>query len=465
MLNRGEITAVVLGVALLLPAVGQAQTVRVQTDTQARMTQMRRIDGTVDAGRVFSQSARVSGFDLLGTQTNSLSAHVGFRFWNDFGLVNRLKDDAVTDMYWNQTLLEEAYVRWQPLPTLMLRAGRHMRLDALGAKDVDGLSVMAQPKLGRGVRGVLEVWAGQDVMYESSPLAPDLWDIQGVPEGSQAADADWSISGGARAGLNWSKAGIELAWNRREYTDAQDTYLAEERVGTAVHGQVTDALNVSAKASFHTILNDVDRAAFLAAYTFGPAAPTLSTGVERVVPWFDSGSIFNVFGAQPYEGAWIKGQQRVEALNTEFDVRLFGRIYEGDQDLVDLGAGTADATTYGVGTGHETSTHIFGRTATWNSVVTYSDSIDDAYGGSRALAQTRLRVQALNTIGVESRLVWLWSQPANARYREGQGVTGTLGMDWRTDFGAFVALVESSRTTFQGGNLQAYVSYRAEVWP
>ena len=70
MLNRGEITAVVLGVALLLPAVGQAQTVRVQTDTQARMTQMRRIDGTVDAGRVFSQSARVSGFDLLGTHVH-----------------------------------------------------------------------------------------------------------------------------------------------------------------------------------------------------------------------------------------------------------------------------------------------------------------------------------------------------------------------------------------------------------
>lgn len=447
------------------PTEAQAQVVKVRSQTTAKLTQMRRIDGTVDAGRVFGQRFSLSAFDADASKTGALNAHLSFRFWNDFGLVDRLKDDSVADMYWSQTILEHAYIDWRFWPSAQLLAGRHFRMDALGARDVDGLTLRLEPRLGQGVRGTLEAWAGQDVFFETTPFAGESWDVQGVPEGSQAAEADWTLSTGVRAGLRHRSGSLEFAWMRRTYADDLGTYVGEERVGAAMQGQLSARANVVASASFHTLLEDVDRARLLVAWSVAERGPVLTTGVERVVPWFDSGSIFNLFGAQPYEGAWATAEQKVEPLNTVFDLRLFGRIYEGDQDLVDFGQGSADATTYGLGAGHVTDFRVLNRRWEWRSVATYSDSVDGAYGGKRALVQTRLGVEASRRIWLDARGLGLWAEPANHRYSAGYGLTGVLGLNWRTELGTFSGFVESSSTTFQGQNLQAFVGYEVEVWP
>ncbi len=462
---RGDITAIVLILAFAVSEAAVAQTIKVQSSSLARLSQMRRIDGSIDATRAFTQRVRLSVFDATGTNDGRLNLHLSFRFSNDFGLVDRLKDDDVADMYWNQAVVDEAYLQWRPFERINVRAGRFLRLDALGPRDIDGLSLQLDPSLGKGVSGRIEVWAGQDVFFESSPLSGDAWDIQGVPEDSQAGSADWSVSGGMRAGIHHRSAGVELAWLRRVYGDPDGEYLGEERIGAAMYGQITPDLNVASRASYHTILADVDRASLLVAWRTGASTPTLSLGLERIVPWFDSGSIFNLFGAQPYEGGWFKLSQPVAALNSEFDVRTFGRIYEGDQDLVDFGNGSSDATTWGVGVGHDTKFKLLDYPFTWRSVGTYSDSIDDAYGGARALIQSLLSVEAIRDLFIQTRGLWLWANPSNERYSTGTGVTGTLGVEWRTELGRLSAVVESSQTTFQGGNLQAFLSFDVEAWP
>lgn len=441
-----------------------AQTLRVDTRTQGRMTQMLRSDGTVDAGRVFGQRLAVHAFDALGTQDGSLNVHAAFRFWNDFGLVDRLKDDHVADMYWSQTVLESAYVDWRPVPWMFGRLGRHTRMDALGARDVDGVSWRLTPRLGPGVRGLVEVWAGQDVLYESSPFSGDFWDVQGVAEGSAAADAAWSVSYGGRAGISHADAGMELAWLRRSYGSPQVSYLGEERFGLSAHGQISRTTNVVANASYHTLLEDVDRARLiLTSDPFGTHT-VWTGGVERVIPVFDSGSIFNVFGAQPFEGAWVSVEQGFDAIATTVDARFFGRIYEGDQDLVDLGEGAADATTYGVGAGHRTDVDALGRVWTLRSVATYSDSVDGAYGGRRILCQSHLRVPATRRLALDARGLYLHARPQNARYPDGWGVTGVLGAVLGTELGELSAAFESSHTTFQGQNVQLMVAFDAQVW-
>jgi hypothetical protein len=462
---RGDITAITLILAGLVSQTATAQSIKVQSTSLARMSQMLRSNGTVDAARVFTQRVRLSVYDATGSNDGRLNVHLSFRYSNDFGLVDHLKDDAVADMYWNQAVLDEAYLQWRPFTPINLRAGRFLRLDALGPRDIDGISLQLEPILGKGVSGRIEVWAGRDVFFETSALSGEAWDIQGVPEDSQAGSADWTLSGGVRAGLHHRSAGVEIAWLRRVYSDAEGDYLGEERVGAAMHGQITDDLNIVSRASYHTVLADVDRASLLAAWRTGPVTPTLSLGLERIVPWFDTGSIFNLFGAQPYEGGWFKVSQPIAALNSEIDVRSFGRIYEGDQDLVDFGKGSADATTWGLGMGHDTRFSLFEHPFTWRSVGTYSDSIDDAYGGARALIQTMLSVEAVRDVFIQTRGLWLWANPSNDRYKTGTGVTGTLGLEWRTELGRLSAVVESSQTTFQGGNLQAFLSFDVEVWP
>jgi len=76
-----------------------------------------------------------------------------------------------------------------------------------------------------------------------------------------------------------------------------------------------------------------------------------------------------------------------------------------------------------------------------------------------------LSVEAVRDVFIQTRGLWLWANPSNERYTAGTGVTGTLGLEWRTELGRLSAAVESSQTTFQGGNLQAFLSFDVEVWP
>ena len=64
-----------------------------------------------------------------------------------------------------------------------------------------------------------------------------------------------------------------------------------------------------------------------------------SAGIEHRLPWFDAASIFNVFGARPFEGAYTTWQIPVASLRTSLEVRGWGRAYDANLELADLGGG------------------------------------------------------------------------------------------------------------------------------
>lgn len=443
-----------LMVCLLAPSLTWAQSVKVHTTTVGRYQQRLRVDRTVDAVRAVSQRVNVWVWDARGNQSQDLNIHFGARYFTDFGLAQQLRLDPLFSTQWNDVVLERLTVDWTPFEPINLKVGRQWGLDSLGMYEFDGAHVQTRIRLSPDVRAHLGISAGRDVQLETGWYASDFYDVQGLP----TLDRDEPLTQnavllGGTAGIGWDGAGLSVSYRRRD----RDEILGEERFGAAFHGQVTKSINISAQGIYNQVLNGVERASLQAAASTFDRGPRLSAGVNTQKPWFDSASIFNIFGARAHHGAWLSAIQPVEGLRTTFDLRVWGREYD------------ADSRTLGIGAGATTDLEILGLYTDWRALLTWQTSVDqisdELSAGDQFLGDLAARISLSRKVRLKARGVLLWAETSSLRYAPGWAGIGVLGVDWLSEFGTIGLLVESQQSTFQGGNLQGYVMWELEAWP
>ena len=445
----------------LWPAFLAAQTVHVRTDTVARGTQMRRGDLSRDASRFFSQSLAVWAFDTAPFLPGDVDAAAQVRYFDDFGVAARDRSDVRVQMNRSRFVLDQAYIRYRPVRAIRLTGGRLWAPSALGVRDIDGVRLGAHLPLAAEIDASVEGYVGREVSNGWGSISSSAWDVQGLP-----IDDVGRSQGGLRVGGNGAlgvgDARIEAAWERRSHADD----VGDERLGVALSGNVHSRLAVSAAASYHALLDFVDRGTAQLAWREPWFESQLTVGVEHRRPWFDSSSIFNVFGARPHDGAFAVWQRGFDSIDTRFELRGWGRAYDGNFDLSDLGGGTDDARAVGGGAGHSTHFHAFGRQWRWRSFGSVQTSAQRQQGGEQWLGDTSLRFGAIkDVVDIETRFVGIWVRPSvTASFGSGGAFTSVVGARVPTTFGDFRVDLEGQSSQFYGGNLNAYASFRADAW-
>ena len=336
-------------------------------------------------------------------------------------------------------------------------------------RDVDGVRVRLEPRLSHGVNGIVDAFAGRDVHSGYATLNSDAWDVQGIPV-QQDGGAPGGLRVGGTVGLAWSDAALDVSWQRSARTVDGISVTDDARIGAALSGNVSRRVVLSSQASYHLLFEDVDRAALDLAWRAPWAEAVLSGGIEHRQPWFDASSIFNVFGARPFEGAHLVYQHPLGALRTSLEVRTWGRVYDGDLDLSNFGGGVADARAVGAAVGHTTTFDGFGLPFRWQSLASYQTSPagDDgsAQGGDQWIGDTRFRFPVISRrVFLTGRFIGAWAGAApGSQKTDGAAFTTVVTGEVPVSFGRFMLSVDGTRSTWFDPNVNAWASFASEFW-
>ncbi len=459
-------------------SVAEATTYRLQVQTIGRATQFYRSDRRVVAPRTLTQMLNLSAFDLGNDQSGRLSAQLSVRYFSDFGLEQRLRDDPMFGDRWNATTLDLAYVNWRPVESLQLRLGRQWAMGVLGVRDFDGILVRWESPASGALASFVEIHGGRDVESGLTRWDPQNWDVQGLPvqADGELEGAPWHWMTGMQAGASVENlAHVAVGYRRRFYRGAQDkTVTGDERLGAAWTASPTRSLGLSASASYHTILGGVDTAKASAVWRLPVdsalwTSPFVSAGVEHRRPIFDSASIFNLFGAQPYQGVFASGQVRSESIATEFELRGWARMYHGEASSAGgawLG-NPGDSQAVGVAVAHRSDLRLGQRLLRWNSQISHQFSTGDSYGGDQFLGESRLRAPlGWQRIYLSGRALLLIAWPEHHRHEPGYAATGVLGADIPLGPVALLSLAsEISMGSFYPSNSSLFLTFKLETGP
>ena len=447
-------------------APSSAQSVRVRSLSAGRMTHFSRSDGSVAAPRLLSQALELDAYDIQGDGSGSLSARVSMRYQTDLGLPRALRDSSplFLDQY-NDARLDIAQVQWRPLRPLTLRAGRIWTWSALGPRDLDGASASARANLGGQILQ-LEVHAGRRVSLAYGWYAPSTFDVQGLPIRDDLGVADgapWLL--GASAGYSFARA--------LSTSVALQQTVGVERVGDsrgagAIVVTPHERLNLSSHATYHFLLQDLTRAGLELAWRAPALEGDLTAGLERRRPWFDSGSIFNLFGANPYDAAYLNYSQPLPSLRATLDARLWGRAYHGDAQTADLGAGDEDARALGGSVTARARARVLETPVQWTARASYQRG-RDGYDGDQLLldAGARAPFSFGEPFWLRARVVTLWaSGGSSTRARDAVVTSGLIGVDIPAlDVGLLSVLLEQQLGTAQPPSTNLMFNLSVEVWP
>ncbi|MFU8802778.1 MAG: hypothetical protein ACNA8W_03115 [Bradymonadaceae bacterium] len=462
-------------------ASAEATTYRVRTLTVGRGTQYFRTDQSVAAPRRLTQGLSLSAFDLVGDETGSFNAHLGVRYFSDFGLEERLRREPLFDHQWNDLTLDIAYLQWRPVPAFELRLGRQWSMNAAGMRDFDGLLLRVGSSGGDGLHPYAEVYGGRDVQLGLTRWDPSTWDVQGLPPNEDGlADAPWHWSVGGQAGLRWSRyLWGELAYGRRfrrpsgpldagplDAELGQAMIIGDERFAQALSGTPHPNLTVTARTSYHTLLGAFDRATLMTSWRLPWLEPenasVLSAGVEERRPIFDSASIFNLFGARPHRGAFLTYQHPVEAISTVLEARTWSRFYFDGDDGPFLG----DARAIGGALAHHSRVRLGDRPVQWTSQFSHQTGGSEG-GGQQFLSESRVRMPVIwDDVFVSARGLFLLSRPAQFRHDSAHALAGVLGADVPVGEGGRLSLaVETSGSSIYPINTSVFASFELEIYP
>jgi hypothetical protein len=399
----------------------------------------------------------------MGDHTGSLSAHLRLRYASDLALQGPLVGLPALSPIDNAILLDLAYVEHHPTPWLTLRAGRHWAWGALGTRDLDGLTLRLAPKT--PLAPFAELSLGRDVQLGQGWLAPDTFDVQGLPASNDASSPQ-ALHLQTRAGLAWGQhLTVEAAALRRQSAspDALGPVTRESRVGAALTAQPADSLVLTSAATFNMLLQATERAHLQLAWRAPFADLTASAAVERRRPWFDSASIFNLFGTTPHDTAYLNLALPVDALSTRFDLRAWGRAFHADDDHADLGAGTDDARATGVALAHDT--RLPARLILRSQLSAQQAPLD--YGGQQYLLDTQLRAPGwLDRMSLSARLITLLAITNHHRQGNELALGATLGADLPVlDHGTLSLFIEHRLSQNLPALTSAQAALTIEVWP
>ena len=493
--------ALVIGAVILASLVGAGQRAeaaqfRVQSISIGRSTQYFRADRSVFAPRVFTQGMSLWGYDLLDDKTGSLNLHVSMRYTNDFSLDYAERHHPYFDRSWNELTLDLAYLDWRPYRALRLRLGRQWSGGALGARDFDGLLLRFSPRIAPATRAEFEGYAGRDIQSAYNQwFDPEHFDVQGLPIDPQLSldgDSGAHLIAGASAGLKWGRDGaVALSWRRRwsegvtsealQSVSDSTRVVGSERVGVAGSASVHPRLVTSAWGVYNAPMRDVDRAGLQLAWRIPWLESSLSAGLEHQRPWFDSSSIFNLFGPRAHQQAFATYQHRAPGLDTDFQARAWGRYYPGSNGLNrggDLRYAADDIRERAVGVSlrHLTRLRVWERKLTWSTMTSWQASLDR--GSDQWMGQVQLRMLVWgDDLFVSARGLLLAATQDADRGAEsgfirllpgaiGFASTGVIGLD--LPVGNLGTL--SASTVTSGGNIypidtSIYASFRVEHWP
>ena len=470
-----------LSAGILAPADGavdqaSAANYRIRSITIGRATQYFRSDRTISAPRIFTQGLSLWGYDLLGDRTGSLNLHVSLRYNTDFSLTRAQRDNPYFADQWNEVSLDLAYMDWRPYESVRLRFGRQWSYGSLGLRDFDGVLVAWRPRVEADTRARFEVYGGHDIQTAFGEFDAAQFDVQGLPpDDALAADRldGFHLLAGGSAGMSWgNEASFDLSYRRRwavgvdSPVEGADTVVGSERFGAAASASVHPRLSVSGYGSIHSILQDVDRAGAQLSWRVPVIEGIATAGVEHRLPWFDSSSIFNIFGARAHQSAFAIYQLPVESLHTEFQVRGWGRLYHGDEAAVSPGVDPQDERAVGGALSHTSRLKVWQKPVRWHSLLSYQTSIDR--GTDQLLADTRVRMPILQKdLFISARGLLLAAMTDHRRFEdEGYAATGVLGLDVPiARLGTLSAAVETTAGNFYPTQTSVYAIFSVEYWP
>jgi len=450
-----------------------ATTYEVRAMTTGRTAQYLRTDRTIAAPRLLTQGLTLGAYDLLDQGTGSLNARVSVRYTTDLGLQRDLRELAPFVNQFNDIRVDIAMMSWRPSRRVSLTLGRHWSVGALGVRDFDGITARFSPKLSPRDSMWFELSAGRDAQLAFGALAPDAYDVQGIP---------LSVDVGTARGFPWLMGGrigyrrgdtvwVDAQYQRRmstgvERPDDRRSTLGDERVGAAATWAATPRLNVDAAASYNTLLGALDRAHVTSAWRPGTRRLVFTAGLERRRPWFDSSSIFNLFGANPYDGAYVTAQRPVLGETTLLEARLWGRSFHGDERTGDLGFSGDDAQAFGGALAHTTRARVGSTLIRWSSQLSMQAGAP-GYGGDQVLLDTHARVPVLvgELFYVHARVLGVALRPEHHRHDDAFSMSAIAGLDLPVAAGGlFSILLEQQLNTRAPNATNVYFSFEVSAW-
>lgn len=454
--------AILLVLALLwgIHFEAEATTYQIRSQSSARATQWMRSDGTLAAPRVWSQSLTLAAYDLQDRGDGSLNGRVSLRYLTDFSLAQRFRADPLYASRFNDLTLDIALVQWRATESLEVILGRQWVTSALGINDMDGLALHFRYDSGT-LRPFFAISVGRDVAQGLTPFDSSSWDVQGIPVNERALEsAPWhlvsSIRGGAQIGTSNR---IEIAAEQFQRPERNSSWIYTRRVGAFGTFAPRDDLVLTTSGSVHSQIGTVDR--FQAQGFYHRNESYLSIGVDHRKPIFDAGSIFNLFGAQPYQSGYLTLGRSLQGRGARIELRGWGRVYFEEASPV-----------FSLGDAQAIGGALFARQIldiampvelTWQvSAQTFTDNS----AGEQYLGDFRLRVPApLEGLYITGRLLGLVATPESHRKETGYGGSALLGAE--IDVGGVGQLylsVEGRGGSYTRANTALFAHFQLEAW-
>ncbi len=474
----------------LAPTSARAAEWRLRTYSLGRATQTATSFGHIADERSFTQGLTISAYDLLEDQSGSLNAYADAYYTTDFGIGAARRNRAQFQDNWNAATLRVGYLSWQPIRAVQLRAGRQTSLGPLAATDFDGFRLRLSPALDDDTRAIVGGYAGRDVEWTSTTYDSDTDDVQGIPASARLDGPFSKASGwvaGGKLGLRWDaprrSGNVTFSYRRRwrassaalapeagELATRNDRWIGSERFGVAADATPHRRFNLSAQATYHTLLGAIDRAGVDLAWEVPKLDSTAALGVEHRRPWFHASSIFNLFGAQPHQGVWGQWELEAEQLNTEFEARGWGRVYygqaAGSRPLLPGKALDLQERRWGGALGHTTELFGPGRLWRWHTEVSLETAATEP-GGEHLLVDTELRMPVFpEKLALTARALGLWASPEDATDQRGWAATWVVSADIPvSDFGTARVIAETTHGTLRQATTSLFGTLDLEFWP
>jgi hypothetical protein len=329
-LPRRALPLWVASLGLLSIDAGAENNLGLGLQTETHFSNLLRRDGTLSRPRSVTQSVMLHKIGKPASDSHrTTDLRVGFRYFNDFGLAYRLRGEPSSRFRFSQASLDVASIRWSPIASIYLIAGRQWILTPNRLHGIDGLRLGVESPMSGGGTAYVEAFAGRHLRGRSAAWEPEIVNQNGVFSALEADDKFDDLALGASLGLRWDDVEFDGRYQRRQdLGSVSGTGVDDETIGLQIKGPVARLARLQTHAVYHTLSSSVDEAGFRVSAD-GPGKSEVSLGARERRPRFDSASIFNLFGNSPHQDVEIEFAGSLDAFNTELLLRGWSRFYRG----------------------------------------------------------------------------------------------------------------------------------------
>ena len=447
-----------LTAALLPIATPEARAVhyRVRARTAGDAYQLVTGAGDVLNRRRLHQTLGLEAHDLLSDGSHTLSVATLLRFDADFGLTDDAQV-AAPSLEREQLSLQYAFVEGRDLAGLLdLRLGRQAHFDALDPLMLDGAVATLRSPWGVG----LELIMGLEVQDAASDLNASALELDGARilgdlDDAAAHDVPTTWVLGASLVTTASRSTrARLGYRRLFSSGAVDA----EKLGGSLYQRLGDTLHLTTTGSYDLVHARFDRLQAGLRWALGDALD-LEAELVRLLPLFDTDSIFNLFAAQPLNDANLRLRLHPSDRSTLYLGGLLRFAVPGDGDDADR-SDPEPLQAWGAMAGYA---HRFGPRGRLRADLAW----EGGASGARWLADlgTTLTLAA-HEWELDARLTFLGVTDPLARTRDTVSGGYQLGARYLVRDGAVAELmVEQHWSQHAPSHLRVFALLDLDVWP